>query len=82
MTSSPGSLIGEPGEIPQVGHHDDGSQPLALGAADLPGKDASPGLRPEIGVEQMGADPANGAGVDNRSKGRIDVFERRDVRVG
>ena len=44
-----GQLIGECGKPAQVGHHDHRAQALALGPADLPGEDASAGLRPEIG---------------------------------
>ena len=54
---------------------------LALGPSDLPGEDPPPGLRSEIGVEQIGADPAHGAGVDDRRESRVDVLEQGDVGV-
>src|SRR5215471_16685429 len=63
--------VGKRGETAHVGHHDDGAELLALCSLDLPGEHPPPGLRSEIGVEQVLGDPADFSRFDDGRERRI-----------
>ena len=80
MTAFAGQPVRQAGEPAQVGHHDHRPHALALRREpSVGGEDAPAGLRSEIGVEQIAADPAHRPRVDDRRQCRVDLFELGDV---